>query len=328
MANEMLKIGRHFLEWQWYDDNNTKVLFLHLLLTASTEATEWHGVSVARGQRITTLAQLVEETGLTIQCIRTSLRRLQSSGEVLSEVTNKYRVVTVCKFDDYYGGQKGTLTNNQQSTNKQTNKQANKQNAFVNPCNSDNCENENESANKQTNKQANKQKEERKQERVSPYNPLPKEENKEESFSLSSKSTKDCLPIARAREVFENFFRSTFGADYYWNAKDAASMKKLLQKITYARRSRNLPNDEKQVLDALAAFLAAIHDEWILNNFSVSVINSKYNEIVSQAKNNGNGTSRSISAADAARYARQQDVANLIAELRAQDAARGCGEVR
>lgn len=89
----------------------------------------------------------------------------------------------------------------------------------------------------------------------------------------------------RARTLFEQHFMSTFSDSYYWTAKDAGSMSKLLQKLTFSRTKKQLPVDDDSVLYALEAFLSSIREGWVFENFSVTNINSKFNEIVSSARN-------------------------------------------
>ena len=69
-------------------------------------------------------------------------------------------------------------------------------------------------------------------------------------------------------------------------------MSSLLKKLKFQREKKNLPIDDQGVLNALKYLLDSITDGWILENFSVTNINSKFNEIVSQimAKKNGQTT--------------------------------------
>ena len=89
----------------------------------------------------------------------------------------------------------------------------------------------------------------------------------------------------KSRSVFESYVKSTFDTDYYWTEKDAGSMSKLLKKISFSRNQKGMPVDDDSLLYALQSLLSSIHDDWILKNFSVAIINSKYNEIVNQARN-------------------------------------------
>lgn len=88
----------------------------------------------------------------------------------------------------------------------------------------------------------------------------------------------------KARKVFEEHFKATFDSDYYWTAKDAGNMTALLQKIQFSRTQRGMQTDDNSMLEALKAFLMSVQDGWLFDNFSVPNLNSKYNEVISQAK--------------------------------------------
>ena len=94
---------------------------------------------------------------------------------------------------------------------------------------------------------------------------------------------------SKARSVFENYFRDTFGNDYYWTAKDAGNMAQLLRKLKFQREQKQMDTSDESILYALRYLLSSINEGWIFENFSVANINSKFNEIVSQAKSKKNG---------------------------------------
>lgn len=77
---------------------------------------------------------------------------------------------------------------------------------------------------------------------------------------------------------------------YYWEAKDATNMKQLLKKISYSRtqRKRPLPVDDDSLIVALESFLNAINDSWILEHFTVPILNSQYNSIITKLKQKKN----------------------------------------
>jgi hypothetical protein len=103
--------------------------------------------------------------------------------------------------------------------------------------------------------------------------------------SLSLSLAEDKKNIHRlSRELFENHFRDVFGDEYYWTAKDAGNMSSLLGKIKFRREKKGMPNETGDMLDALKSLLLSITDGWLFENFSVSNINSKFNEILSKAK--------------------------------------------
>lgn len=95
----------------------------------------------------------------------------------------------------------------------------------------------------------------------------------------------------KARLLFESHYRDTFGSDYYWTAKDAGNMSQLLQKLRFQREQKRMDTSDESILYALRYLLSSINEGWIFENFSVANINSKFNEIVSQAKSRQNGKS-------------------------------------
>ena len=115
-----IKIHRKILEWEWYDDINTKVLFWHLLLTANHKDKKWRGQTIKRGQRLTSLEHLAEEVGLTVQQTRTSLNKLKSTNEITIKSTNKFTVVTIEKYSDYQINEKENNKQNNKRNNKRT----------------------------------------------------------------------------------------------------------------------------------------------------------------------------------------------------------------
>ncbi len=126
MAKGWVKIHRSILDWQWWSDNNMLRLWLYLIITASVEDRKWRNITVKRGQLIVTRKELSETLGISEQSIRTCLSRLEESGEINRQITNKYTVITLCKFDTYQIKEKPInqqinqqLTNNQPTTNQQ-----------------------------------------------------------------------------------------------------------------------------------------------------------------------------------------------------------------
>lgn len=108
-----------------------------------------------------------------------------------------------------------------------------------------------------------------------------------------------------ARKIFEEHFKNTFSDSYYWTAKDAGAMSQLLDKLTFSRKQKNLPVDDDSVLYALKVFLSSIKEGWIFENFSVTNINSKFNEIIAQIYSS-NGKNRNFDKQRANETALQQ----------------------
>lgn len=124
--NGYIKLYRKLIQWGWYKDSVVKDLFLHFLLTASFKDFDWMGRELKAGQLITGRKKLAEELNFSERQIRTALKKLKSTGEVTTETTNKYTIITVVNWEDYQSGEEiptKSLTNerptkDQQATNK------------------------------------------------------------------------------------------------------------------------------------------------------------------------------------------------------------------
>lgn len=118
MNNGWIKLHRSLLDWEWYDDVNVKMLFLHCVLKANHTEKQWRGVTIKRGQFYTSLDTLSKELGLSIQKIRTAISKLESTGEITSKQHAKARMVTVINYDNHQADNK-QVTSNQQVSNKE-----------------------------------------------------------------------------------------------------------------------------------------------------------------------------------------------------------------
>lgn len=121
-----IKLYRQFINWEWYQDSKTKSLFIHLLLLANHEENKWQGNTIKRGQLITSLSHLAKDTGMTVQNVRTSLKKLKSTQEITYTSTSKYTLVSIVNYDKFQSedikltnNSTQSLTINQQTTNKQ-----------------------------------------------------------------------------------------------------------------------------------------------------------------------------------------------------------------
>lgn len=96
-----IKIYNKFLQWEWFDIAEMVQLFLYLLLNANYKDVVWRGVTVKRGQLITSRDKIGKDLRLTERQVRTCLSRLKSTGEISIKATNKYSIITICKYDEY-----------------------------------------------------------------------------------------------------------------------------------------------------------------------------------------------------------------------------------
>jgi len=96
-----VKVHRKILDWCWYDDPKTFKLFIHLLLKVNFRQKDWRGITVKVGEFISSYKHLSEQTGLSIQEVKTALSKLEKTGEVKRHSTNKYTVFTVINYLKY-----------------------------------------------------------------------------------------------------------------------------------------------------------------------------------------------------------------------------------
>lgn len=108
-----VKISRGIMSWEWYNDINTTRLFIHCLLKANWQEKAWKGETIRRGQFVTSLSKLAEETGLTIRQTRTALSHLEKTGELTSQTNAKRRIITVNNYEKFQGATKQSPSNRQ-----------------------------------------------------------------------------------------------------------------------------------------------------------------------------------------------------------------------
>ena len=102
------------------------------MLKANWESGSWKGIEFKRGEFIASLETIVNETGLTVQNIRTAIKHLISTQELTTKKHGKYRIFRVVQYDYYQQGNtisNNELTRNQQESNKEvtTDKEVNKE---------------------------------------------------------------------------------------------------------------------------------------------------------------------------------------------------------
>ena len=120
--NTFIKLNRKILDWEWYKDANTFKLFIHLLLTANVKDKKWQGITIKRGEVVTSLKSLSQQTGLSVQNVRTALNNLILTKCLTNKSHSKFRIISINNYNLYQSANKvsnNQLTNNQQTTNNQ-----------------------------------------------------------------------------------------------------------------------------------------------------------------------------------------------------------------
>ena len=114
-----VKLDRNILRWGWYRDSATKAVFLHLLLTANVKPGKFKDIVVKRGQVVTSLKHLSQETGLSVSKVRTALEHLNLTQEITQQSTNLYTLITLTNYALYQDKPTSKITNESQTNHKQ-----------------------------------------------------------------------------------------------------------------------------------------------------------------------------------------------------------------
>ena len=108
-----VKLPRNLLDWRWYGNNNTRLVYFDLLLRAEWSEREFLGITLKRGQVAVTVSALAANNHLTIQQTKTALNNLKSTGEITINATTKFSVITLNFYDEL---QEINKPDNQQTT--------------------------------------------------------------------------------------------------------------------------------------------------------------------------------------------------------------------
>ena len=120
IENGYIRLHRTITGWRWYKDGNVLRLWLHLLLNANYEQSEFQDRVIGRGEQVTSLKALSESTGLSIQEVRTALGKLKRTGEILVNSNRHFTIVSILNYDKFQSDSADKQqTVNTQSTNKQ-----------------------------------------------------------------------------------------------------------------------------------------------------------------------------------------------------------------
>lgn len=83
MANDgYIKLFRSMMSWEWYTDANTMRVFLHILLNANHRDKEFRGMTIRRGEWLTSYNKIATALGLSKKQVRLSIDKLKRTQEV------------------------------------------------------------------------------------------------------------------------------------------------------------------------------------------------------------------------------------------------------
>jgi len=111
MRNGYIKLHRAFLDWYGISSPQRVTLWIHLLLLANHAPNKWlfkgEVIQIERGQLITSRKSLSTLTSLSESCIERLLKELQKQGQIEQLTSNRSRLITIVRYDDYQKADSG-----------------------------------------------------------------------------------------------------------------------------------------------------------------------------------------------------------------------------
>ncbi|MCQ2244506.1 MAG: hypothetical protein MJZ32_09650 [Bacteroidaceae bacterium] len=139
-TNGFISLHRQLLTWQWHNNPTMMTVWMHLLLLAEYEDTEYcdpkHGkITIRRGECLVSLQWLAQQTGISIGQMRTCISTLETAGEITRKRACNRTLIKITHYADYqasYNTQETAVsTRSNKPSDKQNNKPVNKQNDSI-----------------------------------------------------------------------------------------------------------------------------------------------------------------------------------------------------
>lgn len=266
-----IKIYRSLLYWEWADVPEMVALWVRLIIRATHEDSQWHGVTISRGQLVTTVAKLAAESGLSPQQVRTCLDRLKASNQITTQTTNKYTIITISKYDAY----QETETTEQQTNGKQTTRKQQTNNTQATSI----------SRIKEQEELINK-----------PPTPLqgdaPEPSEKPIVEQPAKPAREKAHAVTRYDRVWEEIYTKLTSNTFFWTKRENVAVQSIVGRITKMMEEAGRDPTDTEKENALRWFVESLwqlDDQWIRTNFVPHVIDGKFNEYYNQLRQAKNG---------------------------------------
>lgn len=99
--NGFIVLHRKLLEWEWFADPKTLVVWIYLLFRANWKPNRWKGIEIGRGETLETIAGISRATGLSVRSVRTALDHLKSTNEVTTKSTGYGTLISITQYKKY-----------------------------------------------------------------------------------------------------------------------------------------------------------------------------------------------------------------------------------
>ena len=249
MNNGYIQLHRKLLENPIFMKAELLQLFIYCLLKANHKPEKfiWNGseITIERGQFITGRIAMAKDLNQSESATYKRLQLLNKLKIITLKSNNKFTLLSVCKYDIY---QATKNQKEQQRNNKVTTKE--QQSNTNNNDNNDNNDNKRD---------------------------IP--DSCESVLIKPAKKDilKNCFP--GAVKIFMEFYERKSGVKYSFTGKDGKHLKLILARLW------DFDKTENGILQRWEFLLENLNDNWVIENLSVPVINSKFNEILNKIKN-------------------------------------------
>ena len=120
-------------------------------------------------------------------------------------------------------------------------------------------------------------------------NAIKEKESKVKESKVKKIKENKSLFFTLLKETFLELYHQKTGQDYYFSAKDAGQLAQLEKKLEHSIKTSGKTPDEQIMRDSLRVMVLSHGQRWIDDNLSISIINSKYNEIVAAIRQRRGG---------------------------------------
>jgi hypothetical protein len=96
-----IKLHRKITDWEWFEDKNTFIVFITLLLMANHKEKKYKGIVIKIGTIVTGRNILARQTKLSVQQIRTALNKLKLTNEITIETSPQGTVIEIVNYKKY-----------------------------------------------------------------------------------------------------------------------------------------------------------------------------------------------------------------------------------
>jgi|GEM_PF-3528182 len=120
MERGYFPLWRKVVDWEWADDSIVFSAWVKILMLANWEPRKWQGITINRGQFVSSRSKLSNYLKLSEQQTRTVVSKLESTGELTKKATKRFSLYTIENYDKYFQAVRTSTkfaTNYQPTTN-------------------------------------------------------------------------------------------------------------------------------------------------------------------------------------------------------------------